>query len=289
MTHPAVNSLEDEAPRSERATGLHHPVSGRVGLMSWARTGVRRIWLFVVVLALWWVISDQSTSSYFPPLREIIRRFWELWIVGDELATLQASLQNFVIGYGLASVIGILLALLLWRLSFIYRATSPLIYFIYVIPSVALLPAVAAVLGYGVLMKVAIIVLATIWPTLLNSVDGLRSIDEVKLDTARVLGLSKLETVRNVVLPNASPQIFAGLRNSLQLAIILMVVSELVASTTGIGHFILTAQQQFQFTDMWTGVIVLALVGAALTAAFVAVERIVLRWYRSMQMIAEHK
>lgn len=248
--------------------------------------GLRRTWLFVVVLGLWWVVSGRSSSPYAPPLRDIVKRLWELWVVGDQLSTLWASLQNFVIGYSLAAVLGILLALVLWRMPLMHRAVSPLIYFIYVIPSVALLPAVAAVLGYGVLMKVAIIVLATIWPTLLNAVDGLRSIDDVKLDTARVLGLSKFETVRTVVLPNAGPQIFAGLRNSLQLAIIMMVVSELVASTTGIGFFILNAQQQFQFTDMWTGIVVLAIVGSVLTAAFVAVERFVLRWYRSMQAIS---
>jgi sulfonate transport system permease protein len=114
------------------------------------------------------------------------------------------------------------------------------------------------------------------------------SADPVKLDTARSLGLSKSQTLRWVVLPGAGPQIAAGLRNSLQVAILLMVVSEMVASTAGIGYFILNAQQSFESVDMWTGMIVLGIVGSALNLIFVAVERGVLRWYygeRALQRV----
>ena len=107
----------------------------------------------------------------------------------------------------------------------------------------------------------------------------MRSIDPIRLDSAKVMHMSGLHTVRSVVIPNAMPQIMAGLRNSLQVAVIMMVVSELIASTSGIGFFILEAQQRFAITEMWTGVIVLALVGSVLTLLFVAVEHVVLRWY----------
>lgn len=127
-------------------------------------------------------------------------------------------------------------------------------------------------------MTIAVIVLASVWPTLLNTVAGMRGVDPLQLGTARVLHMSPLRTVRSVVLPAALPQIMAGLRNSLQISIIMMVVSELVASTSGIG-FILDAQQRFAITDMWTGIIVLAVVGSLLTLVFVAVERLVLGWY----------
>ncbi len=81
------------------------------------------------------------------------------------------------------------------------------------------------------------------------------------------------------MLPGAGPQIAAGLRNSLQVAILLMVVSEMVASTVGIGYFILNAQQDFESVDMWTGIIVLGILGSLLNFLFVVVERRVLRWY----------
>ncbi|MET8354178.1 MULTISPECIES: ABC transporter permease [unclassified Micromonospora] len=278
MTMTAVSEKTEPAVRTTRPA---RPLPGRVWDV------VSRTWFFVAVVILWWVLSANSTSTFFPPLRDIVQRFYELWIVGDTASTLKASLVNFVIGYGGASVLGVAFGALLWRFTRIAHAVSPLLYFIYVIPSVAMLPAVIAVMGIGSGMKITIIILAAIWPTLLNTLDGMQGIDAIKLDTAKVLHMSSLRTVRSVVLPGALPQIMAGLRHSLQIAVIMMVVSELVASTSGIGFFILDAQQRFAFTDMWTGIIVLALIGSALTFLFIAVERVVLAWYIGARAVEE--
>ncbi|MFD0821361.1 ABC transporter permease, partial [Micromonospora zhanjiangensis] len=248
---------------------------------------ISRVWFFAAALVLWWVLSADSTSTFFPPLRDIVTRLYELWIVGDTKRMLWPSLAHFAIGYGTAGVLGVLLGALLWRFRRTNDAVSPLLYFVYVIPAPAILPAVIAVMGIESGMKITIIVLAAIWPTLLNTIDGMRGIDPIKLDTAKVLHMSPLHTVRSVVLPGALPQIMAGLRHSLQIAVIMMVVSELVASTSGIGFFILDAQQRFAFTDMWTGVVVLALIGSALTFLFIAVERVVLAWYIGARAVEE--
>jgi ABC-type nitrate/sulfonate/bicarbonate transport system permease component len=135
------------------------------------------------------------------------------------------------------------------------------------------------VFGIGFTMKVVIIAFAAVWPTLLNTLDGMRGVDEIKLDTARVLGLSGFARIRKVVLPAAAPQIVAGLRNSLQVSVILMVVSEWIASTGGIGYVIVSAQESFDYLDMWAGIIVLALVGTILNLAFVLAENRLLHWH----------
>ena len=249
------------------------PWLGRMLRSAW------RMWFFAGVIVAWWFLSANSTSTFFPPLKDIVHMLWDMWIVGGSAQTLKPSLVHFVVGYGISSVLGIAVGVLLWKLPRTVTAVSPLLYFIYVIPAAAILPAIAALMGYGMKMKVTIIVLAAVWPTLLNTLDGMRSIDPIRLDSAKVMHMSGLHTVRSVVIPNAMPQIMAGLRNSLQVAVIMMVVSELIASTSGIGFFILDAQQRFAITEMWTGVIVLALVGSVLTFLFVAVERVVLRWY----------
>jgi sulfonate transport system permease protein len=251
---------------------------GRFRLRS-ALRAVGWLWFSATLVALWWVLSARSTSPYFPPLSSILRRLVELWIRGGAARNLVPSLEHFALGYLLASVIGVAGGAMLWWFGRFREAVSPLLYFVYVIPSAALLPAIVAVLGIGDAMKVTVIVLAAVWPTLLNTVDGMRGVDPVQLDTARALHMSRLRTVRSVVLPAALPQIMAGLRNSLQIGIIMMVVSELIASSSGIGFFILDAQQRFAITDMWTGIIVLAAVGSVLTAIFVAVERVALGWY----------
>ena len=146
-----------------------------------------------------------------------------------------SSLEHFAVGYTIAGLLGVGVGALLWKFHRLGHAVSPLLYFVYVIPTAALLPAIVAVMGIGSSMKITIIVLAAVWPTLLNTLDGMRGIDPVKLDTAKVLHMSGPRTVRTVVLPGAMPQIMAGLRHSLQIAVIMMVVSELVASRRGSG------------------------------------------------------
>ncbi|MCZ2827566.1 ABC transporter permease [Modestobacter sp. VKM Ac-2986] len=241
--------------------------------------GLWRLWFFALVLVLWWVLSADSTSTFFPPLQNIVQRLWETWVVGEARSDLYSSLRHFAIGYTIAGVLGVAIGALLWKFQRVGHAVSPVLYFVYVIPTAALLPAIVAIMGIGSPMKITIVVLAAVWPTMLNTLDGMRGIDPIKLDTAKVLHMSPLTTVRSVVLPGAMPQIMAGLRHSLSIAVIMMVVSELIASTEGIGFFILEAQQRFAITTMWTGIIVLALVGSALTFLFIAVERVVLGWY----------
>src|SRR6185437_368837 len=171
-----------------------------------------------------------------------------------------------------ARLVGIGIGALLWSLRYLRDATSPYLYFLYVLPAPVLVPAAMTLFGIGFTMKVVLIAFAALWPTLLNTLDGMRGVDQVKLDTARVLGVSPAGRVFHVVLPAAAPQIVAGLRNSLQVAIILMVVSEWEASSDGIGYYIVNAQQSFDYVGMWSGIIVLALIGTVANLLFVAAE-----------------
>jgi ABC-type nitrate/sulfonate/bicarbonate transport system permease component len=237
------------------------------------------VWLFAALVGLWWLATAHSTSPYFPPLSQIVSELWKVWVFHGIRVDLAPSLEHLAVGYALAGVLGIALGALFWRVRVAKESLSPLVYFLYVLPAPALLPAFILLFGIGSSMKIAIIAFAAIWPVLFNTIDGMDGVDPVKLDTARSLGLSRSQTLRSVVLPGASPQIAAGLRNSLQVGILLMVVSEMVASTAGIGYFILNAQQSFEAVDMWTGIIVLGIVGSLLNLIFVLVERGALRWY----------
>jgi ABC-type nitrate/sulfonate/bicarbonate transport system permease component len=238
-----------------------------------------RIWLFAVLFAVWWFWSAGSTSLYFPPLSAILRSLWTQWITGTARAELSSSLEHLAAGYLIAALGGIGIGALLWSLRYLRDATSPYIYFLYVLPAPVLVPAAMTLFGIGFTMKVVLIAFAAIWPTLLNTLDGMRGVDQVKLDTARVLGVPPLGIMFRVVLPAALPQIVAGLRNSLQVAIILMVVSEWEASTDGIGFYIVNAQQSFDYVGMWSGIIVLAIIGTLANIGFVAAENRVLHWH----------
>lgn len=248
---------------------------------SLALTGraLTRVWLPVVAVAAWWVSSAGSTSLYFPPLSSILRALWTQWGAGPARAQLTSSLEHLIVGYVLACLLGVGFGALLWSLRYVRDATAPYLYFLYVLPAPVLVPAAMALFGIGFTMKVVLIAFAAMWPTLLNTLDGMRGVDPLALDTSRALGVPPVRRVFSVVLRAASPQIVAGLRNSLQVAIILMVVSEWVASTDGIGYYIVNAQQSFDYVGMWSGIIVLAIIGTVANLLFVAAENRVLHWH----------
>jgi sulfonate transport system permease protein len=250
---------------------------------------VASLWLFAGLVGLWYALSNSSTSPYFPPLRVILTRFGQLWLFSDESRGLDPSLVHFAIGYAIAGVAAVGIATVFYALPLAREATSPVVYFLYVLPAPVLIPAALALFGVGPTMSTAIIAFACFWPILLNATDGLRGTDPLKLETARTLGLPYRRVLRSVVLPGASPQIVAGLRAGLQVGIILMVVSEEVGATNGIGNFIIQAQNAFAFTDMWTGIVVLAVVGTALNVIFVGLERLALRWYYGARAVARSR
>lgn len=237
-------------------------------------------WLPVLLLAVWWVLSAGSTSPFFPPLRRILEEWWAQWVLGDSSAHVVSSLRNLALGYGIGALIGVVAAILLWRHPALRRASNPVVYFLYVLPAPALLPAMIALFGIGETRQIALISIGAIWPTLLNALDGMRGIDTIKFDTARAMRLGGLRTLFCLVLPGAAPQMAAGLRASLQTSIILMVVSEMVAARQGIGYVILQAQTVFAVTTMWAGIVTLAIVGTAANLLFVLCERTVLGWHR---------
>jgi sulfonate transport system permease protein len=244
-----------------------------------ASRALTRVWLFAVLFGLWWGLSAGSKSLYFPPLESILKAVWDQWVTGAARAELSTSLEHLLAGYAIAAVAGVGLGAALWSLRYAREATAPYLYFLYVLPAPVLVPAAMTLFGIGFTMKVVLIAFAAVWPALLNTLDGMRGVDTVKLDTSRVLGLSRAGNVFRVVLPAAAPQIVAGLRNSLQVAIILMVVSEWEASSDGIGFYLSNAQQSFDYVGMWSGIMVLAIIGIAANLLFVAAENRALHWH----------
>nr|WP_315267119.1 ABC transporter permease [Microbacterium lemovicicum] len=262
-------------------TSLVPTVPARRTSNGWRRAGqaLTPIWLPILLLAVWWFASAASTSPFFPPLQAILVDTWNQWIVFGAWTNAAVSLRNLFAGYAIGVLIGVLGGSVLWRLRLVRTAANPIIYFLYVLPAPALLPAMIAIFGIGDARQIALIALGSIWPTLLNTLDGMRGVDTVKFDTARALRLGGWRTYVRLVLPGAAPQIAAGLRASLTVAIVLMVVSEMVAANSGIGFFILQAQAEFAIKKMWTGILVLAVIGTVLNYIFVFIERRALRWY----------
>ena len=240
----------------------------------------------LAVLVAWGLWSQNAGNFFFPPLTEILASFRENWLFGRVLTDAVPSLQRMLTGYALAAVAGIAAGVLIGSSRRARDASAPLVEFLRAIPPPALIPFAILTFGIGAQFKVFVIAIGCIWPILLNTVDGVRGIDPAQLETARAYAISRTDRLWALVLPAASPQVFAGLRTALSLALILMVISEMEASTNGIGFFVLQAQRSFAIPDMWSGILLLGLLGFAFNVAFVQLERRLLRWHRGARASA---
>lgn len=175
-------------------------------------------------------------------------------------------------------MIGVSLGVALGRSQKAREYAGPLLTFMRSIPPPLLVPVFLLVFNVGTQMQVATIIFGVLWPIMLNSVDGARSVDATKFDTSAVFRIPKVQWVLGVVLPSAAPKIFAGLRVSLSLSLVLMVVSELVGTDNGIGSQLLVAQRQFDYPDMWAGIVLLGVLGYALNTVLLSFERKALAW-----------
>lgn len=238
----------------------------------------RRTWLPVTIIVTWWLTTAGSDSFYFPSLQHILETFARDWFSDRVVTDLLPSLRNLTLGFAIASIAGIGAGLLIGSIPRVAATLIPLIHFVRSMPPPVLLPVALLVLGAGTSMKITIIAFGAMWPTLLNTIDGVRGVaPELRL-VSKAYHFTRWERIRYVILPAAGPQIAAGLRTTLQISIILIVVSEMVASTGGIGYYVLLSQQTFAVPETWAGTILLGLVGFVCNALFAVAERRVLHW-----------
>lgn len=252
------------------------------------RLFVLRTWLPVLLVVIWWLWSENSSQLYFPPLQVILTNLFEDWVIGTRWRTdLIPSLMNFAVGFGISIGVGTLLGVIIGRSAFMRMLFNPILTFFRALPSPALIPVVLAIFGIGMGMNIALIVLGAIWPTLLNTIDGVRSVDQQSRDLAHSYQFTTWQRIRFIVLPHAGPAIFAGYRISLQISIILIVASEMVGATRGLGHFVIESQQTFMIVQTWTGTIILGLLGYLMTLGLLQVEKRVLAWQKAMRIATD--
>ena len=242
-----------------------------------------QIGVLVAAFGVWQLAASSADSLWWPPPKDILQEVWNGWI-RDWSTTwsenVRPSVTRLLAGYLLAAVGSIALGVAIGRSRALSEYVEPVVHFIRSIPPPALLPLFLVLLGIDDSMKIALIAVGVFPPILLNTIDGVRSIDPLYLDTARVLRITPRRRFTHVILPAAAPKVFAGLRISLAIAVILMVVSELYATTNGIGFRMLQSQRSFKFVDSWAAIIVLGALGALLNAVLSLIERRVLRWSR---------
>jgi ABC-type nitrate/sulfonate/bicarbonate transport system permease component len=236
-----------------------------------------------VLFVVWFVTTDGSESFYVPPLRKILTAFADTWTPARLRADVIPSVTRLAVGYLLAVLLGVGLGVLIGEHRRLRATVEPVLEFFRAIPPPVLVPVIVLFAGIGDGMKVIVIVSGCVWPILLNTVEGVRAVDEVLIDTARSYGVTGLTRLRRLVLPSAGPQIVTGMRQALSIAIILMVISEMFAASNGLGFAIVQFQRSFAIPEMWSGIILLGLLGFLLSELFRLAERRVLAWYYGLR------
>lgn len=287
----------DTAPRrTEEPAGstTDHRTNGAAesspGLGKRVLTALTQRWLVLVAgIACWEGVTFWGDWLFFPSPSEIAVRMYELWFSGPAghvfltdtaIGNILPSVGRAFAGWAIAGVLGCAVGLVLGRNRRALDYAHPLVEFGRVLPPPTLVPVFLILFGIGTRMQVATIAFGALWPILLNAIDGARFVDSAHLDTARAFGISRRQRVLRIILPAAGPKIFAGFRVSLSIALILMVISEMVGSTNGIGYQLIDATRTFAYTRVWTGIVLLGVLGYVLNAALLAAENRVLAWHR---------
>jgi ABC-type nitrate/sulfonate/bicarbonate transport system permease component len=237
--------------------------------------------LLIVLLLVLWQLSALYVvqTPTWPPVTEIFKAWYTNVADGTLVGHLLATLWRQMLGYFLAVIAGVALGLAMGYFRPLYNLFEPLVEVLRPIPGPAYLPVLVLFVGIGHEMKVVLVMVASFFPILLNTYSGVRSIDRVQFDTARTLGLTTLQTFRELVLPAASPQILTGMRISLAISLILAILGEMIVSTDGLGYYTLLAQRTFKIPDMYAGIFMMALFGYVLNRLFLLFESRIIRWH----------
>jgi ABC-type nitrate/sulfonate/bicarbonate transport system permease component len=252
-----------------------------VGSRRLNRTG----WLVFVGLVLIWELATHVHAPlrfYIPPMHQIIASLGQVVASGEIARHMLTTLMRFLSGYLIAAVIAVSLGIILGYFPFGHSLLETVIEFLRPMPSVAIIPVAILLLGIGDGMIVAVTVYASMWPILINTIDGVRHIDPVLVQTGRIFGLGPWRLLRRVILPAASPYIVTGLRISLAIALILVTTAEMIAGGKGLGFFILDEERSLRNSHMYAGIVVVSLLGYLLNRLFLLGEARVMRWRKGM-------
>lgn len=239
--------------------------------------------LLLLALGALWELAGRGGwihPLFFPPLSRVLASFARLMGSGEVLGHVGVSLWRAALGYLLAAASGAGLGLLMGYWPRVHQAAQVVVELARALPPPAVIPVAIVFLGIGDAMKVAVIVFACLFPILVNTMEGVRAVDPVLLQTARTFGVGETATLRKVILPAAAPFVMTGLRVALAIALILTVIAEMVGATAGIGYFVLDSQRSFRIPQMYAGMLVLALLGYLLNRAFLLLDRRLMAWHR---------
>lgn len=247
----------------------------------------RRSWsngLGLTVVALFFLVWEAASrfeivdSFTLPPFSTVMEALYDLFKSGELMDAVLASLGRAAAGFGLAAIVGVVLGLAIGWSALASKSLSPVLELFRQLPTLAMYPVFILFLGLGFKAQVAMVFWGSLWPILLNTVNGCRQIDPTLVKAARSYDVSNWQMFVTVLLPSAIPVISTGLRLGGTYALLVLVAAEMIGPQSGIGFLILNSQYNIQIPNMYAAILVLAVMGLILNAALVRAEKRITRW-----------
>jgi len=240
-----------------------------------------RVLPLVGLFAAWQLLAATGVLSpkLLPSFAAVVRALAGLLISGEILPHTLASLARAGAGFGVAVAGGVVLGVLMARVPVVERTVEPVLLLVYPVPKPALIPLFMIWLGIGDFSKITVIALAAALPVIVAAHNGARGVDDVLVWSARSRGTSEARILWRIVLPAALPQIAAGVRTALAVAMIVLVSSEFISSEAGLGYLIFSYGGVGAEDAMLAVVLYLALLGYGGDRLYVAALRRLLAWH----------
>ncbi|MEQ3553773.1 ABC transporter permease subunit [Pseudonocardia nematodicida] len=242
--------------------------------------------LVVVAVILVWEVCTRTgilPGQDFPPATEIGAALLADLRGADLWNGIASSMSAWALGMALVTAVGVPVGMLLGASELSYRASYLTLEFVRTLPAIAALPLLLFIYGIGQQLTVVIVVLAALWPLLIQSMYGMRDVDPVAVATARVYGIGRARRFVLVDVPSCLPYIATGMRLSGTFALIFAIATSLIVGGQGLGAEMARAASIGDRPLLYARVLVTGLIGLAVTAALVGIERRALRWHVSQR------
>ncbi|MEK4353284.1 ABC transporter permease [Paenibacillus sp. FSL R5-0475] len=257
------------------------PIAWKSLLSDWGTGAI----IPVVTIVIWQLAGSTGliSAQFLPTPLSIARAFTGLLVTGELTHHLGVSMGRAGVGFLIGGVLGLLFGVLTGLFRSVEYVLDPSVQVLRLVPHLAIAPLIILWFGFGEMSKVVIILTGSFFPLYINTFMGIRNVDNKLFEVSRVLGFSPYQKLRRLILPAALPGILLGLRLSLAVAWIGLVVAELIGSQSGIGFLINEAKQNSNTEVVFVGIIIFAIVGKLIDSLFRIIERKFLFWRDSYE------
>lgn len=211
-------------------------------------------------------------TTLFPPPTKLWETFGKLTESGKLQEALKVSFTRVIIGFLFGSLAGVILGFLMGLFGIVNNALTLFVNVLRPIPTIALIPIFIIVFGIGETCNVSVIFIGAFWPVLLNTISGIKSVDNKLIELAYVYRIRNIKTVFQIILPSAITSIITGLRLGLGTAWMSVVAAEMIGASKGIGYMIMFARELAQTANMYVEVFLIGLVGLAIDRVLLLVQ-----------------